>query len=145
MKINLILFVLFFPVLLMSQSLRDSKQRIITISKESVINNEANLFTFSLDFKHETPFHCASVAWTENHKREIPISHFLFSFSKDSVKWTPWESLFSDEHAIDIRDQFATNLLFFEKEYQFVRVQVVDGKGKVSQNVSELKINFHKK
>jgi hypothetical protein len=142
MKINLFLFILFFPVLLMSQSLRDSKQRIITLSEESIINNEANLFTFSLDFKHETPFHCASVAWTENHEGEKPNSHFLFSFSKDSVKWTPYESLLSDEHAVDIRDQFATNLLFFEKEYQFVKVQVVDGNGKVSKNVSKIKINF---
>ena len=114
MKINLFLFILFFPLLLMSQSLRDSKQRFITLSEESIINKEANFFTFSLDFKHETPFHCASVAWTENHEGEKPNSHFLFSFSKDSVKWTPWESLISDEHAIDIRDQFATNLLFFE-------------------------------
>jgi hypothetical protein len=126
----------------MSQSLRDSKQKFVTLSKESIINNESNLFTFSLDFKHETPFHCASVAWTENHKGEKPSSHFLFSFSKDSVKWTPWESLVFDEHAIDIRDQFATNLLFFEKEYQFVKVQMVDGIGKVSQDISEIKINF---
>ena len=81
MKINLFLFILFFPVLLLSQSLRDSKQKFITLSKESIINNEANLFTFSLDFKHETPFHCASVAWTENHEGEKPNSHFLFSFS----------------------------------------------------------------
>ena len=81
MKINLFLFILFFPFLLVSQSLRDSKQKFITISKESIINNEANLFTFSLDFKHETPFHCASIAWTENHEGEKPNSHFLFSFS----------------------------------------------------------------
>jgi len=84
MKINFFLFVLFFPLFLMSQSLRESKQKLVTLSKESIINNEANLFTFALNFEHTSPFHCASIAWTENHEEEKPHSHFLFSFSKDS-------------------------------------------------------------
>lgn len=114
----------------------------ITLSEESIINNEAHLFTFSLGFKHETPFHCASVAWNENHEKDKPKAYFLFSFSKDSATWTSWESLFFDEHAIDIRDQFATNLLFFEKNYQYVKIQIVDDKDLGTSNVSEIKIIF---
>lgn len=115
MRILKFIVVLFFPALLFSQSLRDSKQLFYTISKNELIGNSTSLFTFKLNFKHETPFHCASVAWNENHEREKPNTSFLFSFSKDSIVWTKWESLLFDEHAIDIRDQFATNLIFLKR------------------------------
>ena len=142
MRILKFIVVLFFPALLFSQSLRDSKQLFYTISKNELIGNSTSLFTFKLNFKHETPFHCASVAWNENHEREKPNTSFLFSFSKDSIVWTKWESLLFDEHAIDIRDQFATNLIFFEKAYPFVKIQLVNNQKNTANSIEELKINF---
>lgn len=76
MRILRFLIVLFFPALLFSQSLRDSKQLFYTISKNELIGNTTNVFTFKLNFEHETPFHCASVAWNENHEREKPNTSF---------------------------------------------------------------------
>jgi len=116
MKIFKLLGVLFFPSLLFSQSLRDSKQLFYTISKNELSGKSTQILSYKLDFKHETPFHCASISWNENHEGEKPNTSFLFSFSKDSVIWTKWEPLFFDEHAIDTRDQYATNLIFFEKK-----------------------------
>lgn len=141
--IGMITFLLLFlPALLFSQPLRDSKQFLYTVSKNELIENTTSVFTFKLDFNHQTPFHCASIAWNENHKKEKPNASFLFSFSKDSIVWTKWESLVFDEHAIDIRDQFATNLIFFEKDYPFVKMQLVDSQIKTSNAIEELKINF---
>jgi hypothetical protein len=142
MRLFLFLFCLIFPDVSDAQSFRDSEQRFITLSKDTISNHPSNVFTFSPAFKQETPFHCVSIAWTENHQRERPKYHFIFSFSKDSIVWSSRESLFFDEHATDIRDQFATNLLFFDKEYAYIKMQVVDEMNKVNQDAIEIKINF---
>lgn len=142
MRLYLFLFYLILPYLSDAQSLRDSEQRFITLSKDTISNHTSGVFTFSPDFKNETPFHCVSLSWTENHQRERPKNHFIFSFSKDSIIWSSWKSLFFDDHAIDISDQFATNLLFFEKEYQYVKMQMVDEMNTVNRHALEIKINF---
>jgi hypothetical protein len=142
MKPLLLIQVLLFPFLLFSQSLRDSKQAIFTISKSALTENTSSIFSFKLAFRHLTPFHCASIAWNENHGGERPNTYFLFSFSKDSLVWTEWESLSYDDHALDIRDQFATNLIFFEKEQLFVKIKPVDQRESAPRSLQNLNINF---
>lgn len=80
-----------------------------------------------LPFEHATPFIAFSTAWGETDP-QAENTHIMVSFSPDGQNWGPWERLQPDEHAVDIRHSFASNLLFKEKTQRHYRLRAISNR-----------------
>jgi len=142
MSLKLLLCYLLLPFMLTAQGLRDSQQELVFLGEEEVRAKSQSMTVFRPDFNHTSPFHCLSLAWNELNSNSLPELHFRILVSVDSLNWTEAGELHYDEHAEDIRDQFASSLLIYETRYRFVRVSWVDGRGRPAVSLRNLRLNF---
>ncbi len=120
-----------------SENLDRLRWQPIDLKKPVVLDFE----TGKLPFEHATPFIAFSTAWGET-TPQAENTYIMVSFSPDGQTWGPWERLQPDEHAVDIRHSFASNLLFKEKTQRYYRIRAISNRLAQGVVASRFLFNF---